>query len=104
MDKFKTVLIFTLVGALLGNGAASLISPRYQVWNNSAPLADTTQCKLPEMIAKTTATLIHDQLLGSVIGAVAFLVLSIFFLVFQSRRQKRKATPPPPAAPTPTAG
>jgi hypothetical protein len=101
MDKFKTVLIFMLVGSMLGNWVASLLSPRYQVWNNSAPLASVTQCKLPEVIASTSATLIHDQLIGSGIGAVAFLVLAIVFL--QVRGKRKRATPPPPAAPTPTA-
>jgi hypothetical protein len=98
MDKFKTVLNFMLAGALLGNWVASLVAPRYQVWNNSAPLASVTQCNLPEVIQSTASDLVHAQLIGSGIGAVAFLVLGILFLRFRSKKQQ--ATPPPPAAPT----
>lgn len=102
MDKFKTVFIFILVGALVGDWVASLTVPSYVAWNNSAPMAEMTQCKLPEVIASTSSQLIHGQLIGSGIGAVLFLVLGIVFVQIQARKQK--AAPPPPAAPTPTAG
>ncbi len=102
MDKFKTVLSFILAGALIGNWVASLIGPGYIAWYNSAPLATQQMCDLPKAIHKTSDQLIHYQLIGSGIGAVAFLVLGILFLRFRAR--KKQATPPPPAAPTPTAG
>ncbi|MFL5345499.1 MAG: hypothetical protein ACJ8AT_11930 [Hyalangium sp.] len=101
MDKFKTVFIFTLAGALLGNWVASLIVPSYLAWNNSAPLASQQMCDLPKAIHDTSSGLIHGQLVGSGIGAVAFLVLGIVFI--QLRARKQKAAQPPPAAPTPTA-
>jgi hypothetical protein len=101
MDKFKTVLTFMLAGALIGNWVASLIVPGYLAWNNSAPLASQQMCDLPKAIHDTSAQLIHGQLIGSGIGAVAFLVLGLLFLRFRARKQR--ATPPP-AAPTPTAG
>ena len=98
MDKFKTVLIFMLVGALLGIGVAALTVPHYVAWNNSAPMAQMTQCNLPEVIASTSSQLVHGQLIGAGVGALLFLVLGVVFI--QVRKKKDLEAPPPPVAPT----
>ncbi|KFE68010.1 hypothetical protein [Hyalangium minutum] len=103
MDKLKTVLLFTLVGGLIGNVVATFTNRSYQVWNNTTPLATETKCNLPQVVHDVTTELIHAQALGAGIGALVFLVLGIVFV--QARAKKQRATPPaPPAAPTPTAG
>lgn len=101
MAKLKTVLTFMLAGAFLGNLVATLAAPLFMEWYNSTDLASQTLCNLPQLVRTVTDQLIRSQLIGSGIGAVAFLVLSIFFL--RSRSQKQLSPPPPPAAPpTPT--
>jgi hypothetical protein len=98
MAKLKTVLNFMLVGAFLGDVVAMLIAPVFMSWNNEAPLAKQQLCDLPDNVREITRSFIHAQLLGSAIGAVAFLVLGILFL--RARARKQAQTPPPPAAPT----
>jgi uncharacterized membrane protein YfcA len=100
MAKLKTVLTFMLAGAFLGNVVATFIAPQFMEWYNSTPLASQTMCNLPQVVHDVTSQLIRAQFIGSGIGAVLFLVLSIFFLRARARKQ---ATPPPPAAPKPTA-
>jgi hypothetical protein len=99
MDKLKTVLLFTLVGTVIGNLVATFTNRSYQVWNNTTPLATETKCNLPQMVHDVTTDLINAQLIGSGIGAATFLVLGIVFV--QARAKKQQASPPP-AAPTPT--
>jgi hypothetical protein len=99
MEKLKTVVIFMFGGAFLGNTVASLVMPKYIAWNNDAPLAIQQQCKLVEVIPAVTSELIFDQIIGSGVGAVIFLVLGILFV--RARTRKQQATPPP-TAPTPT--
>ncbi|WP_224249209.1 hypothetical protein [Hyalangium gracile] len=101
MARLKTVLTFMLAGAFLGNLVASLAAPQFMEWYNSTALATQTMCNLPEVVRKVTDDLIRAQLIGSGIGAGAFLVLGILFV--RARTKKERATPPPPAAPTPTA-
>lgn len=78
----KTTLIFVLVGALIGIVAASLIVPPALGWY-TAPggLPQGTQIQalvqIPQVIRYATSRLIHGQLIGAAIGAVAGLVVSL---------------------------
>ena len=72
----KTLLIWTLVGALLGIAVASLVVPPALSWY-SAPggLPEGTQIQalvqIPEVIRYATGKLIRGQMIGAVIGAIA---------------------------------
>ena len=78
MGAVKTVLVFMLVGAVLGAVAASFIVPPVLSWYNEpgaiAPGRQVeTLCNLPEMIRYTSSRLLRGQLIGAALGALLFL-------------------------------
>lgn len=101
MATLKTLLTFILAGAFLGLATASWAGPHFLEWYNTAPLGAQTVCDLPKVVQSITADLLRYQLIGTLTGAGAFLVLGIFFVV--SRSKKQKQTQPPPAPPQPAA-
>lgn len=74
----RTVLVFMLIGALLGALVASFVVPPWLAWYNE-PGAITpgkqveTLCNLPELIRYTSSRLLRGQLIGAAIGALVFL-------------------------------
>lgn len=101
----KTVIIFLLLGALLGATAASLIVPAALSWYNEAGfVARGSQVRalvnVPEVVRYATARLIRGQLIGAGIGAFVFLLLG----VFAARRGRlRRGAPPAGSEPRPSA-
>jgi len=92
----KTVLVFMLVGALLGAVAASFVVPPMLSWYNEpgsiAPGKDVqTLCNLPELIRYTSNRLLLGQLVGAGLG----ILVSIFPAVSVVRRRSRVVTPAP---------
>lgn len=95
----KTVLIFTLLGALLGVAAASVVVPPALGWYNEAgylsqPRSGTAQApqslvNVPELIRYTTSRLIRGQVIGGAVGAAAFLVIGVLV----ARRGARRSAP-----------
>jgi hypothetical protein len=99
----KTILIFVLLGALVGAAAASLIVPPTLAWYNEAgflsqPGQNQVQAlvNIPQVVRYATTRLIKGQLIGAAIGAAVFLV---FGLLVSRRRVRRAAVPPSPAPP-----
>ncbi len=102
----KTVLVFTLTGALLGVAAASYIVPRGLSWYNEAGYLSQPQngqvqalVNLPQVIRYTTDRLIKGQLIGGIIGAVFFFVFGIFAARAGSRRRAPAPASVPPDVP-----
>lgn len=96
----KGILIWILLGALLGIVAASFIVPPMLSWYNEAGYLSkngqpAAMVNLPDVVRYTTTRLIRGQAIGGGIGAVLFFVLG---LAFGGRRRGRAATPtaPPP--------
>ena len=78
MGAVRTVLVFVLVGAVLGAVAASFIVPPVLSWYNEpgavAPGRQVeTICNLPEMIRYTSSRLLRGQLIGAALGALLLL-------------------------------
>jgi len=89
----KTVLVFMLVGAVIGAVAASFVVPPVLSWYNAtgtiAPSGHVeTLCDLPEMIRYTARSLFRGQLIGAGIGAVLF-----FFPGIATVRRRAAAVP-----------
>ncbi|WPB76299.1 hypothetical protein KYC5002_45850 [Archangium violaceum] len=107
MATLKTLLTFILLGAFLGLATASWIGPQFLEWYNTAPLGAQTVCDLPKVIQGVTADLLRYQVYGTLIGAGAFLILGIVFVVSRSKKQKQAQQPPTtptaPAQPGPAA-
>lgn len=82
----KTHLIFTLLGALLGATAASVIVPPALTWYASPgglPEGAKVQVivQVPEIMRYATSKLILGQSIGAGIGAVAGLLIGIVLSV-----------------------
>jgi hypothetical protein len=98
----KTVLIFLLLGALLGAAAASWVVPPALSWyNEPGALQKSGQVQalvnVPEVIRYTTNRLIKGQAIGAAIGAAVGLVIGTF-TASSGRKRRRTAEAPPPAA------
>jgi hypothetical protein len=94
MNSFKTVLVFMMMGALLGVVIASLLVPPILSWYNEpgaiAPGRQIeTLCNLPELIRYTSARLIRGQLIGAGVGAFLFMIPGVMTV-----RRRRSATAP----------
>ena len=84
------VLVFMMVGAIVGAVAASFIVPPVLGWYNapgniSPGKPIETLCNVPELIRYTSTRLLRGQLIGAVAGAVLFLIPGIV----SARRQTR---------------
>ncbi len=91
----KGILIWVLLGALLGVVAASFIVPPMLSWYNEAGyLAKGGQpaamVNLPEVVRYATTRLIRGQAIGAAIGAAVFLILGLSF-GGRSRGRRRAA-------------
>jgi hypothetical protein len=100
----KTVLIFILLGALLGVAVASLVVPPALSWyNEPGALQKSGQVQaivnVPEVIHYTTDRLIKGQAIGAGIGAAVGLVVGIFAVAGGRRRSSPSAAAP--AGPVP---
>jgi hypothetical protein len=93
----KTLLIFTLLGAIVGAVAASFVAPPLLGWYNEAGfLSQSGQVQalvnLPQVIKYTTDRLLKAQLVGAALGAFTFLVLG-GYAATRSRRRTASAAP-----------
>lgn len=98
MNSLKTVLVFMMMGVLLGVVVASLIVPPILSWYNEpgaiAPGRQVeTLCNLPELIHYTSERLIRGQLIGALVGALLFLVPGVMTV-----RRRSAAVAPAPAS------
>jgi uncharacterized membrane protein YeaQ/YmgE (transglycosylase-associated protein family) len=79
MSRATTILVYMVVGALVGVVAASFIVPPFLSWYNEPGAINAgkqveTLCNIPELIRYTSSRLLRGQLIGAVIGALVFLV------------------------------
>ena len=80
----RRLLVFGLVGALVGVVVASLVVPPSLSWYNepgnisAGTSAVQTLCNIPELIQYTSRRLLEGQLIGGGIGAVLFAVVGAF--------------------------
>jgi len=103
MNVAKTLLNFVLAGALLGIVVASWLGPSFLGWYNETPYATQTMCNLPDVIRRTSASLLSYQATGAGIGGFVMLVLGILFVRRAGRRARAQAGQTPPATPGATA-
>ena len=95
MNGMKTVLVYMMIGALLGVVAASFIVPPVLAWyNKTGDISPNhpveTLCDLPELIRYTSSRILRGQLIGAGIGAFIF----IFPGVTSARRRRDAASVP----------
>jgi hypothetical protein len=78
------LLVFALVGALVGVVLASLVVPPSLSWYNEpgnisgGTSTVQTLCNVPELIQYTSHRLLMGQLIGAGIGAVLFAIIGAF--------------------------
>ena len=78
MGRFRTVLVFMMVGAIVGAVIASLVVPPVLAWYNAPGAVSPgrevqTLCNLPDLIRYTSKRLLIGQGIGAVVGAIVFL-------------------------------
>ncbi|MEP7133124.1 MAG: hypothetical protein ABI914_08150 [Acidobacteriota bacterium] len=101
----KTILIFALLGALVGAVAASLIVPPTLSWYNESGFLSQPQngqvqalVNIPQVIRYTTTRLIKGQLIGSGVGALLGLAVGIMAARAGGRRRVTVSSPAPTPA------
>lgn len=77
MNTFKTLLLFTLAGALLGAGIASFVAPGWLVWYNTPANGAQAICDIATITHDTLSKFLRAQLIGASIGAVLLLVVGV---------------------------
>jgi uncharacterized protein YneF (UPF0154 family) len=98
MERTKTVVLFVLVGAILGAVIASAVMPRYIEWDNT-PATGQALCNCPEVVRSTASRVIGSQLWFGLVGGVAGLVGGIFFVRMMAKRAAKNPAPHSPAPP-----
>ena len=93
----KGILVWVLLGALLGAVAASFVVPPMLSWYNEAGYLSqggqvAAMVNLPEVVRYATGRLIRGQAIGAGIGALVFLVLG---LSLATRRRRGDGDPGP---------
>ena len=93
----KTVLVYMMVGAILGVIVASFVVPPVLAWYNepgqiSPGKPVETLCNLPDLIRYASRRLLWGQLIGAGVGAVVFLFPGVFAM--QRRRRQAEAAAP----------
>ncbi|MEP6802430.1 MAG: hypothetical protein ABJC07_10860 [Acidobacteriota bacterium] len=106
----KTILIFILLGGLVGAVAASLIVPPTLSWYNESGFLSQPQngqvqalVNIPQVIRYTTTRLIKGQLIGTSVGALLGLAVGILAARGSRRRTTAAAAAAGPAVPRPPA-
>ena len=79
MSRTTTILLYMLIGALVGVVGASLVVPPFLSWYNEPGAINAgkqveTLCNIPELIHYTASRLLRGQLIGAVIGALLGLI------------------------------
>ena len=84
MQALKRLLVYMLVGAVVGVAVASFVVPPVLGWYNEPGNIGhgnqvQTLCNVPELIRYASNRLLLGQLVGAGIGAVLFLLLALAF-------------------------
>ena len=93
----KTVLVYMMIGAMLGVVVASFVVPPVVAWYNepgqiSPNKPVETLCNVPDLIRYASKRLLWGQVIGAGVGALLFL----FPGVFAVQRRRRQAEVPAP--------
>jgi hypothetical protein len=90
MGTFKKLLIFILVGTVVGDIASMLIAPTMLEWYAS-PAAGQALCDCVMLVRGTTHRFVQAQVAGAASGAVLFLIVGIIFLRIRAKRARTAA-------------
>ncbi len=90
MASVKTVVLFTLIGAVLGTIVVDFIAPAAIAWDHT-PRSGQALCNCTEIAHSISAALIQWQAVGAALGGVGFLVLGVLFEVRQRKKQQPAA-------------
>ena len=86
MASVKTVVLFLLVGAVLGVVVMDFIAPAAIAWDHT-PRSGQALCNCGELAHSVATELIKWQAIGAAIGGIGLMVLGILWEV----RQRKKA-------------
>jgi hypothetical protein len=90
LAALKTVGVFALLGAIVGDVLATLIAPSFLTWYNTPGAgAIQTICEPATMSRTIFNQLIRSQLVGALVGAVALAVVGALVV----RRRMARGAP-----------
>lgn len=93
MTQVKRVLVYVLLGAIIGEVVATFISPALiSWWNTPGAGASQTICDYPAIFRHAIDMLIRAQLIGAGVGAAVFLVVGILIARATARRARSATT------------
>jgi hypothetical protein len=95
MSIFKKLLVFALIGALIGDIAAMVIAPGMVAWYETAGDSGA-MCNCLIIARLTTARFVKAQAIGAGLGAVIFLMIGILVVRGGRHRPVQPSTPPAP--------
>lgn len=87
MASVKTIVLFVLVGAILGVVVVDFIAPGAIAWDHT-PASGQALCNCGEVSHSVAMSMIKWQGIGAAVGGLGFLALGILFEV---RRKKAPA-------------
>ena len=87
MSRTTTILLYMMIGALIGVVTASFVVPPFLSWYNEPGAINAgkevqTLCNIPELIQYVSSRLLRGQLIGAIIGAL----LGVVPALMHSRR------------------
>ena len=88
MASVKTVVLFLLLGAVLGVVVADFVAPAIIAWDHT-PRSGQALCNCSEIAHSVSMELIKWQAICAAIGGLGLGVLGVLFEV----RQRKKAAP-----------
>ena len=82
VSRTTTILLYMLVGALVGAVTASFVVPPFLTWYNEPGAINAgkqveTLCNIPELIRYTASRLLRGQLIGAIIDALVGLTTAL---------------------------
>jgi len=94
VSRTTTILLYMLMGALVGAVTASFVVPPFLSWYNEPGAINAgkqveTLCNIPELIHYTSSRLLRGQLIGAVLGALMGFVSALI----RSRRRPSGGLP-----------
>lgn len=98
METFKTLSVFTLLGAVLGNITGLLIARVAVPWYHTPGNSVRAQCDCAELSNLTVSDVTRYSFTSMAVGAVLMLIVGVV-VAARGKRKNRLQAPPPPVAP-----
>lgn len=98
MSAIRNVLLWIFFGALAGVWTGALVAQRFVPWFNTPGSGIVAQCECHQLSVDTVNRTLTYELVGMVVGAAGFLIISLVLGAGRGRKREPPAPSPAPAA------